>query len=164
MNTLMKDEELQPALEYAAFLYRAGADALIIQDLGLGSLIGRSMPDFPLHLSTQGSVYDLRGAEAAYELGYERVVLARELSFEEISHICANTSAEIEVFVHGLTCMSYGGYCNLSQMLGKDGTSKFVCQQYCRRKYGYGSQANEYPLAASATCSPLIYRTVLSFR
>ncbi len=159
MNTLMKDEELQPALEYAAFLYRAGADALIIQDLGLGSLIGRSMPDFPLHLSTQGSVYDLRGAEAAYELGYERVVLARELSFEEISHICANTSAEIEVFVHGALCICYSGQCQMSRYFGGRSGNRGQCAQPCRLPYktldekGRLLETFKYPLSPKDLCT-----------
>ena len=100
MNTLIADEEMQEALDYAAFLYETGVDALIVQDLGLTMLLRQQLPDFELHLSTQGSVYDLRGVEAARLLGCSRVVLARELSFDEIREICHGTDTEIEVFVH----------------------------------------------------------------
>ena len=84
MNTLLSDEELAPALEYAGFLYRAGVDALIVQDLGLAHLIRRDLPDFPLHFSTQGTIFNRAGVQAAAALGFERVVLARELSLEDI--------------------------------------------------------------------------------
>ncbi|MBO4725600.1 MAG: U32 family peptidase, partial [Firmicutes bacterium] len=88
MNTLLKDEELPEALSYAAKLYEMGVDALIIQDLGLASLIHKAMPDFPIHLSTQGTVYDVAGVSAAAKLGFERVVLARELTLPEIEACC----------------------------------------------------------------------------
>ena len=83
LNTLLKDEELLPALEYAAKLYEMGVDALIVQDLGLAYLLRQYLPDLPLHLSTQGSIYNLSGVKKARELGFSRVVLARELSLAE---------------------------------------------------------------------------------
>jgi len=135
MNTLLTDEELPAALEYAAFLYETGVDALIIQDLGFGSLVREYLSDFPIHLSTQGTVYDLRGVEAAYRLGYERVVLARELSLEEIRHICANTQAEIEVFVHGALCVCYSGQCQMSRYFGGRSGNRGQCAQPCRLPY-----------------------------
>lgn len=109
---------MQEALDYAAFLYEIGVDALIVQDLGLTMLLRQQLPDFELHLSTQGSVYDLRGVEAARRLGCSRVVLARELSFDEIREICHGTDTEIEVFVHGALCICYSGQCQMSRYFG----------------------------------------------
>ena len=88
MNTLIFDEEMEEAVEYAGFLYRAGVDALIVQDLGLGRRIHEELPDFPLHLSTQGTACDAEAVALAKELGYERVVLSRELSLAEMEAAC----------------------------------------------------------------------------
>ena len=119
LNTLLKDEELLPALEYAAKLYEMGVDALIVQDLGLAYLLRQYLPDLPLHLSTQGSIYNLSGVKKARELGFSRVVLARELSLAEIQQITDNTSCEVEVFVHGALCICYSGQCQMSRILGR---------------------------------------------
>ncbi|MGN0659891.1 MAG: U32 family peptidase [Emergencia sp.] len=135
MNTLIRNEEMQQALDYAAFLYEAGADALIIQDLGLGMLLREQLPDFELHLSTQGSVYDLRGTEAAFRMGYSRVVLARELSFDEIRAVCSGTEAEIEVFVHGAMCICCSGQCQMSRYMGGRSGNRGQCAQPCRLPY-----------------------------
>ena len=135
MNTLLTEEELEEALRYAAFLYEAGADALIVQDMGLGMLVRRCFPDFSLHLSTQASVYDLRGAQSAYQLGYERVVLARELPFSEIRRICERAEAEIEVFVHGALCFCYSGQCQMSRRFGGRSGNRGQCAQPCRLPY-----------------------------
>ena len=135
MNTLMTDDELDGALKYAAFLYEAGVDALIIQDLGLGKLIREYMPDFPLHLSTQATVCDAMGAETALRLGYERVVLSRELSLAEIRQICSSTEADIEVFVHGALCVCYSGQCQLSRYFGGRSGNRGLCAQPCRLPY-----------------------------
>ena len=135
MNTLLTSEELPEALDYAAFLYEAGVDALIVQDLGLARLIHEFMPDLPLHLSTQGTVYDLAGVETARRLGFVRVVLARELSLEEIRDICGETESEIEVFVHGALCVCYSGQCQLSRYIGGRSGNRGMCAQPCRLPY-----------------------------
>lgn len=135
MNTLIADDEMKKALEYVLFLYEIGVDALIVQDVGLGAVIRENLPDFPLHLSTQGSVYDLRGVQMAGRLGYERVVLARELSFEEIKEICQNTEVEIEVFVHGALCICYSGQCQMSRYFGGRSGNRGECAQPCRLLY-----------------------------
>lgn len=158
MNTLLTDPELEEALRYAAFLYEKGADALIVQDLGLGLLIRETMPEFPLHLSTQASVYDLQGAEAAYRLGYKRVVLARELTLEEIGRICRNASAEIEVFVHGALCICYSGQCQMSRAFGGRSGNRGQCAQPCRLPYetkkwtGEDGRPARYPLSPRDLC------------
>ena len=158
MNTLIKDEEMQDALEYAAFLYEAGVDALIIQDVGLGMLLRENLPDFPLHLSTQGSVYDLRGVETAFRMGYERVVLARELSMDEIKFICENTETEIEVFVHGALCICYSGQCQMSRIFGGRSGNRGQCAQPCRLPYKSFDEDGrliddfKYPLSPKDLC------------
>ena len=103
MNTLLDDEQLEPALLKAAQYYNIGVDGIIIQDMGLGLLIKENVPKLPIHLSTQAGTYDAEGVEAAAGLGYERVVLARELSLEEIKR-AVKTGIEIEVFIHGALC------------------------------------------------------------
>lgn len=135
MNILLRDDELRDALEYATFLYETGVDALIVQDLGLASLIYKNLPDFPLHLSTQGTVYSLDGVKAAERMGFRRVVLSRELSCEEIKFICANTETEIETFVHGAICICYSGQCQLSRAFGGRSGNRGECAQPCRLKY-----------------------------
>lgn len=158
MNTLITDDELNSALKYAAFLYTAGVDALIIQDFGLGKLIKEYMPDFPLHLSTQATIYDISGVETAERLGYERVVLARELSLDEIKEICENTDAEIEVFVHGALCICYSGQCQLSRYFGGRSGNRGLCAQPCRLPYmtfenkGKLLDTGVYPLSPKDQC------------
>ena len=135
VNTLVKDDEMEEAINYCRDLYNIGADALIIQDLGLGYLVKKYMPDFPIHLSTQGSIYDKAGVDAAASLGYERVVLARELSLDEIKTICKETETEIEVFCHGALCICYSGQCQMSRAIGARSGNRGACAQPCRLPY-----------------------------
>lgn len=135
VNTLIGDDELMPALRYAGKLAEYGTDALIVQDVGFGSLVRKHIPELPIHMSTQGSVYDLRGVETAAKLGYSRVVTARELSFEEIKRICASTDTEIEVFCHGAQCICYSGQCQMSRALGGRSGNRGACAQPCRLMY-----------------------------
>src|SRR3712207_726282 len=99
VNTLLKEEELKEALEYVKFLYKIGVDALIIQDIGLATLIKMKIPDFELHASTQMTVHNIEGARLLNSLGFKRIVLSRELSLEEIKEI--SQDIETEMFVHG---------------------------------------------------------------
>lgn len=135
MNTLIKDEELIEALRYAKFIYEAGADALIIQDLGFGSLVRDMLPDFELHLSTQATISDRQSFEVAKKLGYKRIVLSRELSLEEIMEISDIDDVEVEVFVHGAICVSYSGQCQLSRRYGGRSGNRGTCAQACRLPY-----------------------------
>lgn len=135
LNTLVRNDELQKALEYAAFLYETGVDALIVQDLGLGYLIRKYLRDFPMHLSTQATVYDLEGVKAAAELGYERVVLAREVGKNELRRIMAESPVEIEIFVHGALCICYSGQCQMSRYIGGRSGNRGACAQPCRLAY-----------------------------
>ncbi|MCI9598820.1 MAG: U32 family peptidase [Firmicutes bacterium] len=155
LNTLVADQEMLSALRYAAKLYEIGADALILQDLGLASQILRFMPDFPLHLSTQGSVYNLSGVEMAEYIGFSRVVLARELSLEEISRIAGAGICDIEIFVHGALCMCYSGQCQMSRLLGdgKRSGNRGLCAQPCRLPYKDEHGRTSYALSPKDLCA-----------
>lgn len=135
MNTLIKDEEFIEALRYAKLIYEAGADALIIQDLGFGSLVRDMLPDFELHLSTQATISDSQSFEVAKKLGYKRIVLSRELSLDEIKEISDIDDVEAEVFVHGAICVSYSGQCQLSRRYGGRSGNRGTCAQACRLPY-----------------------------
>ncbi len=135
MNTVVADDELNAALDYAGRVYEAGADALILQDLGFAGLVHRHLPDLPIHLSTQATVYNIEGVRAAERLGFSRVILARELGLEGITDICSQAASEIEVFVHGSLCMSYSGQCLLSQTIGGRSGNRGQCAQPCRLPY-----------------------------
>ena len=105
VNTIVSDEEIPAVRDYLRFLYEAGADAILVQDLGVAKLARETVPDLPLHSSTQMTVHSLEGVLALQNLGFTRVVLSRELSLKEIRHICANCDVEIEVFMHGALCV-----------------------------------------------------------
>jgi len=135
LNTLVKDEELEEAVQVARECYLAGVDAMIVQDFGLGSLLRKYVPDMELHLSTQGTVYDLDGVLQAKEMGFERVVLARETPFEQIKAIAEATDVPLEIFVHGALCMCYSGQCQMSRFQGGRSGNRGGCAQPCRLPY-----------------------------
>ena len=113
LNTLIKNDEFMDAVELAINAYNLGVDAIIIQDLGLATFLLKNYPEIPLHASTQMTVHNLEGVKQLESLGFSRVVLARELSINEIQYIRENTSIELEVFIHGALCISYSGQCLL---------------------------------------------------
>ena len=135
VNTIVADEEMGPLRDYLRFLYEAGADAVLVQDLGVARVAHETVPDLPLHASTQMSVSSLEGVRALAELGFTRVVLARELSLKEIRHICAHASVEIETFMHGALCVCYSGQCLMSSMIGGRSGNRGRCAQPCRLPY-----------------------------
>ncbi|MCQ4021458.1 MULTISPECIES: U32 family peptidase [unclassified Ruminococcus] len=132
INTLIRDDELQSALKTVSLACTAGVDALIVQDLGLAAIIREVAPDMPLHASTQMSVHTPKGAKLLHSLGFKRVVLARELSRDEIAEIVASCPIETEVFVHGALCMSVSGQCEFSALLGGRSGNRGRCAQPCR--------------------------------
>ena len=138
VNVLIYDKEMRELLEYVGELYRIGVDAIIIADVGAISAIRESFPDLELHASTQMSVHNLPGAEAAVALGCSRVVPARELSLENISYIVDNSAAEVEVFLHGALCVSYSGQCLFSSLVGGRSGNRGECAQPCRLPYNNG--------------------------
>lgn len=152
LNTLVSDRELPSALEMAYRACRFGADALIVQDLGLMRAIREALPDIPIHASTQMSVHNLEGVKQAAQLGASRVVLARELSREEIAFVSHNSSIETEVFCHGALCMSYSGQCYMSSVIGRRSGNRGLCAQPCRLNYGLGLKNGEHPLSLKDLC------------
>ena len=143
LNTLIEDREMADAVGYAAELYRIGVDALIIADLGAIAAIRRYVPDLELHASTQMSVHSSLGANAAAELGVSRVVVARELSLEEMKSVVNSSTTEIEVFLHGALCVCHSGQCLFSSMVGGRSGNRGECAQPCRLPYNGG----KYPLS-----------------
>ena len=153
LNILAGDRELDAALADAKFLYEAGADALIVQDLGLARLIHAHAPDFALHASTQMTIHTLDGAREAREIGFSRVVLSRECTRDEVRLITEQAGVETEVFVHGALCMCYSGQCYLSSVIGRRSGNRGQCAQPCRLPYGYGRfESTRYPLSLKDNC------------
>ncbi|MCI5168697.1 MAG: U32 family peptidase, partial [Candidatus Electrothrix sp. GM3_4] len=149
MNSLVKESELPAALEALSCFEALRPDALIIQDLGLLYLARTWFPDLPLHASTLMSVHNSLAAEELTKLGFERVVLARELNIEEIASIHRKTGAELEVFIHGAMCFSYSGLCLFSSLHGGKSSLRGQCVQPCRRHYSWqrpGKQKTKVPL------------------
>ncbi len=136
-NTLIKQDETESFIEYLGFLNRINVDAVIIQDIGMAALARKLYPDLPLHASTQMTVATLSGVKFLEDMGFERVVLARELSMDEIRFICENSNAEIEVFAHGAVCMSYSGQCLMSSIIGGRSGNRGMCAQPCRLPYTF---------------------------
>ncbi|MCX7903881.1 MAG: DUF3656 domain-containing protein [Caloramator sp.] len=147
LNTLLKNHEIEKALEYAAFLYENGVDALIIQDIGLLKILRENIKDFEIHASTQMTVNNLEGVNFLHSQGIKRVVLARELSLSEIEHICKNTDAEIEVFIHGALCISFSGQCLFSSIIGGRSGNRGRCAQPCRMQYSIDDGDKKYLLS-----------------
>lgn len=132
LNTLIFDDEMDKALELIKNAAKCDIDALITQDIGLAMAVKRVVPTLKLHASTQMSVHTLGGAKALKELGFSRVVLAREMSKDEIKYIADNCDIELEVFVHGALCMCLSGGCYMSAMFGSRSANRGMCAQPCR--------------------------------
>ena len=135
VNTLVEDTELEKASKYLQFLCSAGADAVIVQDIGILSLLREQLPALPVHASTQMTIHNIDGVKFLQETGVKRVVLAREMSLDEIREIKSRTSVEVECFIHGALCFSYSGQCLLSSMIGGRSGNRGYCAQPCRKKY-----------------------------
>lgn len=132
LNTLIKNNELESALNLAKKAYKFGIDAIIVQDLGLAMNLIKTFPDLPIHASTQMTVHNLNGALKLQDLGFKRIVLSRELSVNDIDFICKNTDVEIETFIHGALCISYSGQCLFSSMIGGRSGNRGKCAGPCR--------------------------------
>ncbi len=132
MNTLVGNGEMAAAVDAAGSAWLAGADALIVQDLGLARVLRTHLPDLPLHMSTQGTVLSLEGIRALAPLGFSRFILARELPMERVAAIAAASDIPVEVFVHGALCVCYSGQCQMSSMIGARSGNRGRCAQPCR--------------------------------
>ena len=152
LNTLVNDREMGAAVDAARLASECGADGIIIQDLGLISAIRRALPDIPLHASTQMSIHNLAGVQAAAEMGLTRAVLARELSLEEIAYITKNAPIETEIFVHGALCFCHSGQCYMSSLIGRRSGNRGMCAQPCRMQYSLGGRMDDYPMSLKDNC------------
>ena len=147
VNTLLKDNELEQALYTVKKACDAGVDAFIVQDLGLASLLKQMFPEIVLHASTQMTIHTPNGANMAHSLGFERVVLAREMNKTEIEQVVIACPAETEVFVHGALCMCVSGQCYLSAMIGGRSGNRGRCAQPCRLPFKVnGGSGNDLSL------------------
>ncbi len=146
VNTLIKDSELSDVAEYLLWLYKIGVDAVIIQDLGVADICRKIVPDLAMHASTQMTIHNFEGVKWAAEFGFKRVILAREVTTNEITEISKklNESAknstkkldiELEVFGHGALCYSYSGQCLMSSFIGGRSGNRGMCAQPCRKPY-----------------------------
>jgi len=145
LNTLIRDEELPAFLTAAREVAQAGPDGVIVQDLAVARVLKTICPELPLVGSTQMSVHNAAGVRALEDMGFSRVVLARELTLAEIEAIRAETKAELETFVHGALCMSVSGMCYYSAMMGERSGNRGLCAQPCR----LNSACNGRPYALS---------------
>ena len=152
LNTLVLEREMNETLELVDKLYEAGADALIIQDMGLAKLIRQNWPDFPMHASTQMSIHNAEGVHMAKDFGFSRVVLARELSMNAIQDMAKQTDIELEVFVHGAMCVSVSGQCLHSSFLGGRSGNRGQCAQPCRLPYQVEEQPPKHVLSMKDLC------------
>ncbi len=137
MNTVLKDNEILDALNYALFLYENDVDALIVQDLGLLCLINKYLPDFLVNISTQAAVYDEYGVKFFENYNVGKVIMARELSIEQLKEAVKNTNTDLEVFIHGALCTCYSGQCYMSSFLGGRSGNRGKCAQPCRLNYSF---------------------------
>ena len=148
LNILIKERELRDIRGCLDYLKDLCVDGLIVQDLGLAKIVAKDYPELSLHASTQMTIHQLEGAKVIEDLGFSRVVLARELSLEEIRQISEKTSLELETFVHGALCVSYSGQCLMSSMVGGRSGNRGMCAQPCRMLYRLESkqQREQKPL------------------
>lgn len=160
INTLVSDAELARAFEYCNYIYGIGVDAVIIQDMGLARLLHKYLPDLPLHLSTQGTLYNVEALDTAARLGFSRVVPARELSLEEIRALARHCAPapydmDVEIFVHGALCMCYSGQCQMSRVTGGGSGrtgNRGTCAQPCRHAYTDENGVSTYALSPKDLC------------
>ena len=147
LNTLVHGREMEDYLRFAEFVYTAGADALIVADLGGAAAIHRHLPNLELHASTQMSGHNLAEAELLARHGFSRMVCARELPKDDIEYLVKNSPIEIEAFTHGALCVCHSGQCLFSSIVGGRSGNRGECAQPCRLPYR-DEQGNEsYPLS-----------------
>ncbi|WDV47335.1 U32 family peptidase [Clostridiaceae bacterium M8S5] len=135
LNILLNNEELKQAIDYIIFLYNIDVDAIIVQDMGLVKIVQIVLPDFELHASTQMTINNYRGVQFLEDCGFKRVVLAREVEFDDIKDIKSKTHLELEGFIHGALCVSYSGQCLMSSLIGQRSGNRGRCAQPCRMTY-----------------------------
>ena len=145
VNTLVYNDEIDKAILLIKNIYDMGADAIIVQDLGIIYIVRENL-NIPMHASTQMSCNNTHSVKLLEKLGIERVVLARETSIENIKEIRKNTNIELETFIHGALCVSFSGQCAYSYLHGGRSANRGACAQACRMEYSGGK--TDYPLSA----------------
>lgn len=135
INILYKNSEINELLDFVSKMYSAGADAFIVQDIGVFHILKNNFPKIRLHASTQMTAHNIYTVNYLSKIGFSRIVLSRELSLNEIEDICENSSSETEVFIHGALCVSYSGRCLMSSFIGGRSGNRGECAQPCRLKY-----------------------------
>ncbi|MBQ7096144.1 MAG: U32 family peptidase [Clostridia bacterium] len=148
VNTLVREEEMEELYALAEDIAKSGADAAIVSDLGAAKVLHELCPSLPLHASTQMNIHSESGILFLKELGFSRVVLARELPLEQIASLC-KCGLEIEVFAHGALCMSCSGNCLFSAVAGQKSGNRGLCAQPCRLPY----EGGQYPLSLKDLCT-----------
>ena len=149
VNTLLKQSEVKAAVTFLSELYNMGADAVIIQDLGLLRLAAEHVPHLERHVSTQATTTSLDGVAALKDLGAQRVVLARELEAGEVREIASTNILPVEIFIHGALCVAYSGQCLLSSIIGGRSGNRGQCAQPCRLPF---SGQVKHPLSPRDLC------------
>ena len=144
INTVLQQNEMEDLLENLDICRRCRVDALIIQDLGVARVVKQYYPEFELHASTQMAVHNKAGALALKNMGFARVVLARELTLAEIKEIATIPSLELEVFVHGALCYSYSGICQFSSMTEGRSANRGKCLYPCRAAFERDGKSGHY--------------------
>lgn len=144
LNTVIKNKELPELLQQLHYLNKIKPDAIIIQDWGVAHMAKSFFPALPIHASTQMGHHNSAGANHAGNAGFERVILARELTMKELEQTAQNTQTELEIFVHGALCYSFSGMCLFSSFMGGAGANRGLCTQPCRRIYSDNGQKAYY--------------------
>lgn len=135
VNTLIFEEETKKFLEYVEFLHKNSVDAIIMQDLGMIDLVHQTFPNLEIHASTQMNIHNIEAMKLAKKLGIKKIVLAREMSLNQIKKIKEQINTKLEVFIHGALCMSYSGQCLMSYFQGGRSGNRGSCAQCCRMPY-----------------------------
>lgn len=142
VNTMVYDREYDEVLRTLEIACKYGIDALIVQDLGVAKIVREAAPEMKMHASTQLTVHNVSGAWQVKELGFSRVVLAREMSREEILQVTTQVPVETEVFVHGALCMCVSGQCYMSSVIGERSGNRGLCAQPCRLPFASGRKGD----------------------
>lgn len=149
VNILIDDSEIPVLVPYLRHLYAIGVDAIIVQDIGVARIARQTVPDLPLHGSTQMTVHNLAGVEFLARQGFSRVVMARELSLDDIRYICRHSPIGVETFIHGALCICYSGQCLMSSIIGGRSGNRGRCAQPCRLPYSLVDAGGRDLLAAA---------------
>ncbi|MCL1834845.1 MAG: U32 family peptidase [Oscillospiraceae bacterium] len=152
LDTLAYNRELSEAAELAKEACRLGVDAVVVQDLGVLMAIRKSAPDVPVYAGEQMCIHNVEGVKMAAALGMKRVIVSRELSRRKLAYICRNSPIDIEVFVHGSSCISYSGQCYLSSLTANGSDHRGECARPCREIYNTGGHDAGRPLSLKDHC------------